>query len=135
MFMRMTVGMIIMVVMLMFMLMAVSVFMVVNMKAAGSFVTMVMMVVVAMLMVVVMWVVMVMIVRQVNIEFHPVDGRLLLARNMQVIAVELELFQLAFQAARIHAQVQQRGDEHVARNAADKVEVKNFHFIQCSGGL
>ncbi len=38
----------------------------------------------------------VVVVCEVNIKFHAGDGRFLLAGNVEVIAVELELFQLAF---------------------------------------
>ena len=42
----------------------------------------------------------VMLMREVDIEFHAGDGGFLLARNVQMIAVELELFQLAFELVR-----------------------------------
>jgi len=82
----------------------------------------------AMRMIMLMPVFVVMFMRQVNIEFYPGDGRFLLARNVEMIAVELEFFQLAFEPARVHAQVQQRGDEHVAGNAADEIEIEDIHF-------
>src|SRR5262249_3956661 len=55
------------------------------------------------------------------------DRGTLLPRDVEVIAVEFELFQFAFQFARVHAEVEQRGDEHVAGNAADEVEVERLH--------
>ena len=70
--------------------------------------------VMAVMIVIVRVVVVVVMPDQVDIEFHAGDGGFLLARNVEVIAVELQLFQLAFQLARVHAQVNQRGDEHVA---------------------
>ena len=42
---------------------------------------------------------------------------------MEVVAVELEFFQLAFEFGGVHAEIQQRGDEHVARDAAENVEI------------
>ena len=71
--------------------------------------------------------------RQVDVKFHAGDGGFLPARNVQMIAVELELFQLALQPARIHAQIQQRGDEHVAGDAADQVEIQSLHVLQSNG--
>lgn len=46
---------------------------------------------------------------------------------MQVIAIDLELFQLALQFAQVDPQVKQGADEHVPGNAAEEVEVKCFH--------
>ena len=82
------------------------------------------------LMVVVMLAVMVMmLVRGMHVELHALDGGLVLARDMEVIAIQLELFQLAFEFVRIHAQINQRADEHVSRDAAEDVEVKDFHCV------
>ena len=74
----------------------------------------------------------VMLMREVDIKFYASDGKLLPARNMEMPAVELELLQLAFELGRIHAEVEQRGDEHVAGDAADEVEVKCFHSGETS---
>jgi hypothetical protein len=67
--------------------------------------------------------VMVMILREVNVEFHSGDGGFLLMRNMQMVAAKLEFFQFAFESVGVHAQIQQRADEHVACDAADEVEI------------
>jgi hypothetical protein len=67
------------------------------------------------------------VMREVNVKFHAVNGGFLLTRNVQVPAVELEFFQLAFELARVHAKVQQRGDKHVAGDAAEKIKVKRLH--------
>ena len=63
-----------------------------------------------------------------HIEFNPGDAGFLFAENVKMPAVELQFFQLAFQFARVHAQINQRADEHVAADAAEKIEVKRFHF-------
>ena len=76
-----------------------------------------------------MIVVVVVIMREVNIKFHAGDGGFLPARDVQMIAVELELLQFALQLLRIHAEVEQRGDKHVARDTAKNIEIKGFHFI------
>ena len=67
------------------------------------------------------------VMREVNVKFHTVNGGFLLARNVQVPAVELEFFQLAFEFAGVHAKVKQRGDKHVAGDAAEKIKVKRLH--------
>ena len=82
----------------------------------------------AMVVVVVIVVMIVMLVRQMHVELHAFDAGLVLARNVQVIAVELELPEFALQPARVHAQINQRADEHVAADAAEDVEVKRFHW-------
>ena len=63
-----------------------------------------------------------------HVEFNAGNAGSLLAENMQVPAVELQFFQLALQFFRIHAQINQRADEHVAADAAEEIEVKRFHF-------
>ena len=54
-----------------------------------------------------------------------------------MVPVQLELLQFALKLARIHAEVEQRGDKHVSGNAADEVEVENFHlkFTVLASGL
>jgi hypothetical protein len=68
-------------------------------------------------------------VGQMNLNFHAGDAGFLLARDVQMIAAELQLLQLALQPVRIRAEVNQRADEHVAADAAENVEVKGFHFL------
>ena len=74
----------------------------------------------------------VMIMCEMDIELHASDGGFLPARNVQMIAVEFELLQLAFKLADVRAEVEQRGDEHVAGDAAEDIEIKDFHFIETS---
>jgi hypothetical protein len=104
----------VMVVVMMAMIVAVTVF--VNMDTACAFCNVMFM---PMRMLVVM--------SKVNVKFHPGNGRFLLARNVEVIAVEPEFFQFTFKFLGIHSKVEQRGNEHVAGDAADEVEVKDFH--------
>jgi hypothetical protein len=67
------------------------------------------------------------VMREVDIKLHADDGGFLSPRDVQVIAAELELFQFALQFGGVHAEVEQGGDEHVAGDAAENVEVKGFH--------
>ena len=67
------------------------------------------------------------VVREVDIELDAADLRFLAASGMKVVAVELELLQFRFECGGIHAEIQQRADEHVAADAAEDVEIKSFH--------
>ncbi len=76
----------------------------------------------------------VIIVCEMDVKLHAFDGGLVLARDMEVIAVELEFAEFVFEFVRVHPQVNQGADEHVAADAAEDVEVKGFHFkISVSG--
>ena len=94
-------------------------------------VVMTMSMIMGMSVVVIVIVIVAMRVGQMHIELHAVDAGLLFALNMQVITVELEFLQLAFEFVRIHAKVEQRGNEHVTGDAAENIEVKRFHG-ECS---
>ena len=80
------------------------------------------------MMVVLFGMIVMMILRQVNIELHSLDVRLLLSGRVQVIAVELQLAQFPFQLLEIRAQVEHGSDEHVAADAAENIEVNHLHF-------
>ena len=83
-----------------------------------------------MAMIMVMSMMVVMGAGQVDIQFHSLDTRLLLAGNMQMPAVEFQLLQFAFQFMGIDTEVQQCANEHVATDAAENVEVKCFHDVE-----
>lgn len=68
-------------------------------------------------------------VREMHVKLHPFDGGLVLARDVEMVAVELELAEFAFEFVRVHAQINQRANEHVAADAAENVEIKGFHFV------
>jgi hypothetical protein len=82
---------------------------------------------VPMVMAVIVRVFVVMLLREVDIKLHAGDGGFLSARDVQVVAIEFEFLQLVFEFARVHAEIEQGGDEHVAGDAAENVEVKGFH--------
>ena len=92
------------------------------------FVTVIMFMFVFMIVVGIVMVSVVMFVRQMHVELHAFDGGLVPARDVEVIAIKLELFQFASEPVRVHAQVNQRADEHVATDATEDIEVKCFHF-------
>ena len=69
----------------------------------------------------------VMVLRQMNVELDAFDAGFLPACNVEVIAVQLQLLQVVLQPVGIHAQIQERADEHIAADAAEKVQVESFH--------
>jgi hypothetical protein len=71
----------------------------------------------------------VMLVRKMHVKLHAFDGGLVLARDVEVIAVELEFTEFVLEFVRVHAQINQRANEHVAADAAEDVEIEGFHFI------
>ena len=70
---------------------------------------------------------MAMFVRQMNIKLHAFDLRFVLSRNVEMVAVEMQLFEFVFELMGIHAEVEQRADKHVAADAAENIQVKSFH--------
>jgi hypothetical protein len=76
---------------------------------------------------VVMVMTMLVVVREMDVEFHAGDGGFLLARDVQVVAVQLQFLQLPLKPALVHAQVEQGGNKHVPGDAAKEIEVKSFH--------
>ena len=75
------------------------------------------------------------IMRKVDIKLHAGNGGFFAAQHMQVVAVELELFQFAFELGRVHAQVKQRADEHVPGNAAKDIKIECFHLDSATRAL
>ena len=76
----------------------------------------------------VMVVLVVMLILQMNIKFHAIDSRFFPARDVpQVVTIHAQFFQLVLELVRVHAQIQQRADEHVAADAAEDIEVESFH--------
>ena len=68
-------------------------------------------------------------VGQMDIELHTGDAGILPVRDVKMIAAEFQFFQLALQLLRIHPQINQCAHEHVAADAAEKVEIKRFHMF------
>jgi len=75
------------------------------------------------LMAVLMFMRVIAIMCEMDVKLHASDGRFLTARDVQMIAGELELFQFTFEFGGVHAEIEQRGDKHVAGNAAEEVEI------------
>ena len=102
----------------MVMAMLVLMFVLVNVSAVSSALGMLVLVV-AMFMIV--------IAGQVNIKFHAADTALVTARKMQVIAIQVELGQFAFQLSGIDAQIHQRTNKHIAADAAKQIQIQGLH--------
>ena len=67
------------------------------------------------------------VVTHMHIELHPIDSRLLRARAVEMEAFEFQRTQFAFEITEFHAKIEQRPEEHVPANAAERVEIKRFH--------
>ena len=74
-----------------------------------------------------MSVVVIMLAGQMNIEFYAGNSRFFLARNMKVITIEPQFLHLVLELMRVHAQIQQCRQKHIAADAAENIEVKSFH--------
>jgi hypothetical protein len=81
----------------------------------------VMLVIVAMLVCVVML--------EMNIEFNAGDRRAGRACDVQMIFVQPELTQFAFEPRKINSQVQQGADQHVAADSAEDIQINCFHRL------
>ena len=57
-----------------------------------------------------------------NVGFFGVDG-------VQMVTVEAQFFQFAVELRKIHAQINQRADKHIAAHAAENIEIQGFHVI------
>ena len=65
--------------------------------------------------------------RQMHVELHAFDRGLVLAGDMQMVAIQFEFAQRARELVGIHAEIKERADEHVAADAAEEVEIESFH--------
>jgi hypothetical protein len=66
----------------------------------------------------------------VNIEFDTLNVELFGAASVEMVAVEVEFFKFTVERGWIHAQVNQRANEHVTADAAEDVEIQGFHFVR-----
>jgi hypothetical protein len=69
---------------------------------------------------------------QVDVELRPGNCATFSAADVDVIAVEFQLSELALEGAHIQAQVNHRAQEHVAADATENVQVKSFHALAAS---
>jgi hypothetical protein len=70
------------------------------------------------------------IVFQVNVKLRSGDSGFFLARDVEVIALDPQFLQFVFELMRIDAKVEQRTQKHIAADAAEDIEVKDFHKFQ-----
>ena len=64
---------------------------------------------------------------EMNIEFCSRYRRLLAARDMEVIAIEAQFFQLMFEFVEIETQIDKRPQQHVAADPAKNIQVEYLH--------
>ncbi|MCP6769495.1 hypothetical protein NL529_32080, partial [Klebsiella pneumoniae] len=55
-----------------------------------------------------------MLVFQMDVELHALDCRLVLSRHVEVVSVELQFLEFTRKFVGVHAEVDERADEHVA---------------------
>ena len=72
--------------------------------------------------------VVVVFMREMHIELDAGDALAFVLADVQMEAVEFEFLQLAREFVGVHAEVEQRADEHVAADAAEDVEIESFHL-------
>ncbi len=66
---------------------------------------------------------MVVVMFEMDVELGAADLGFLAAGEMEVVAVQPQFSQLQLELLEIHAEVEQRADEHVATDAAENVQV------------
>jgi hypothetical protein len=71
---------------------------------------------------------MLMFMCEVHVELGARNRAAFLSGNVHVEFVQSELLQFMFKLLCVYAEIQQRADEHVAADAAERVEKKRFHF-------
>src|SRR5208282_3071771 len=69
------------------------------------------------------------VMAEMDVEFCAFDLGAFGAGNMEVVAVQVHLFQFGFEMGKIEADVEERADEHVAADAAEKIEIECFHIF------
>jgi hypothetical protein len=77
---------------------------------------------------------MAMVVFEMNIELRAFNLKPFGPFGVQVIPVEMELFEFVLELVKINTKIQHRADKHITANAAEDVEVEGFHerHILCS---
>ena len=63
----------------------------------------------------------------VDTEFHAFDVLPLLPFEVHVKVADLQLGKLPLESGRLHAEIDERADRHVAADAGDAVEEEGFH--------
>jgi hypothetical protein len=138
MFMLVLVSMVVLMLMLMLMLMFMLVMMLVPLRVLTMVVVFIMMMFVSVGVVMVRMgmcmfdaagvsVLMRMLVREVNVKFHALNRRFLGATAVKMKVIKAQLLQLMLELVKVHAQINQRPDEHVTADAAENIQIKRLH--------
>ena len=70
-----------------------------------------------------------MVIIEMHVEFCPGNAAFLRARDVQVIAFEMELREFVFELVSIQTEIKQCTNEHVAADTAEKIKIKSAHSI------
>jgi hypothetical protein len=92
-------------------------------------VVMIMLVIVmGMFVLVVMTVIVLVVIGEMNVEFYAGNSGFFLAGDVEVITIDAQFLQFVFELMRVHAEVQQRAEKHIAADAAEDIKVESFHL-------
>jgi hypothetical protein len=72
----------------------------------------------------------VMVMADSDIELDAADAGFLAARDVEMPAVQPQFLQFPLDPRGIHAQINERADEHIAADAAENIQIQGFHNIQ-----
>ena len=65
---------------------------------------------------------------KVDVELNPFDAGPALARNVEVIFMQTQLFQLPLELMEIQPEIDQGSEKHIAADAAENIKVNGFHW-------
>ncbi len=64
---------------------------------------------------------------QVDVELHAFDAGFRAAGDVEVVTGKVELGQVGLQRVKINAEINQGAEKHIPTDAAEDIEVKEFH--------
>src|SRR5678809_6084 len=64
-----------------------------------------------------------------DIKLDALDAALVASCELEVVTLQVELFQFVFELPRVDAQIHERANEHVAADAAKEIQIKSFHRV------
>ena len=66
---------------------------------------------------------------QMNIKLCSFDPRAFLAGDVEMILFQGQLLKLVFELMKIHTEIDQRAEKHIATDAAENIEIEGGHCI------
>jgi len=62
-------------------------------------------------------------VGEMHVELGAGDARFMSVRRVQMISVQMQFAQFAFEPVKIHPQIYQCADKHIAANSAEQIQI------------